>query len=282
MSSQPLRTHSLRSLKKMQKHLDDINARVEKPDYILLDPVQYVHAFTDKKEIEIAGFFAATMAWGRRDIVISKIDDLLKRMDYKPLDFILGYNQRDFQALEGFKHRTLKPVDVHAFILILQKIFHTYQDFEHFWSECHEIAITTQRPLISIFNERFFQLFPETPLRTYKHISNPEKGSTCKRLYMFLRWMIRKKSPVDVGIWNFMPASELLIPFDVHVARQSRKYGLLSRKSNDWSAVQELTSICRQMNPEDPAVYDYALFGIGALGYQLPDQFILNDIGPPD
>lgn len=282
MSRQPLRTHSPRTLKQLQKYLDEINASVEKTGYILHDPVQFVHAFPEKKDIEIAGFFAATMAWGRREIVIAKVDDLLKRMDYKPLDFILGYNQQKFQVLEGFKHRTLKPIDVDAFIMILQKIFENYRDFEHFWAECYKIAEAAGRPLISLFNECFFQLYSETPARTYKHISNPEKGSTCKRLYMFLRWMIRKNSPVDIGIWDFLPASELLIPFDVHVARQARKYGLLSRKSNDWLAVQELTSRCKQMNPADPAVYDYALFGIGALGHQLPERFILNKTDQPD
>lgn len=282
MSRKTLRTHSLQSLKELQKHLDGINSTVENPDYIIHDPVQYVHAFTDKKEIEIAGFFAATMAWGRRNIVIAKVDDLLKRMDYRPLVFVREYHPQRFHVLEGFKHRTLKPIDVDAFIIILQRIYANYQDFEHFWSECYEIATASRRSLISVFNERFFQMYPETPTRTFKHISNPDKGSTCKRLYMFLRWMIRKNSTVDVGVWDFMPASELLIPFDVHVARQSRKYGLLSRRSNDWAAVQELTDNCRRMNAEDPAIYDYALFGIGALGYKLPEQFILNDIGQSD
>lgn len=278
MSRVPLRIHTPGNLRLLQKHLDEIHAGVEKSEYIQDDPVQFVHAFSEKRDREAAGFFAATMAWGRRDIVIAKVDDLLHRMDYKPMEFILNYDSRSYGILEDFKHRTLKPVDVEAFVYILQKIYNTWQDFEQFWAECFRIANATSRPLISIFHKHFFGLHPETPARTFKHVSNPEKGSTCKRLYMFLRWMIRKNSPVDIGIWNFMPASQLLIPFDVHVARQSRRYGLLSRKSNDWRAVQELTEICRVMNPRDPAVYDFALFGMGALGYQLPDQFVLNDI----
>lgn len=273
-----LRIHTPGKLRQLQKHLDEIHASVETSGYIEDDPVQFVHAFSEKREIEIAGFFAATMAWGRREIVIAKMDDLLNRMDYKPMEFILNYNSGSYRVLETFKHRTLKPVDVEAFIYILQKIYNQWHDLEQFWAECYQIANASNRPLLSIFHEHFFALHPETPARTFKHISNPEKGSTCKRLYMFLRWMIRKNSPVDIGIWNFMPASQLLIPFDVHVARQSRRYGLLSRKSNDWLAVQELTEACRVMNPADPAVYDFALFGMGALGYQLPNQFILNDI----
>ena len=274
----PLRRRSYSSLMELKPLLDMINDEVEQPDYIQYDPVQFMHMFTDKKDIELAGFFAATMAWGRRDIVVVKVDDLLKRMNYQPFEFVMSYEQKDFKALNGFKHRTFKPIDIHGLILALQNIYHEYSDFESFWETCRDIGLKQKRPFLSVFHERFFSMSSDLANRTRKHVSDPEKGSTCKRLYMYLRWAIRKNSPVDVGIWNFLEPSELLIPFDVHVARQARKYGLITRRSDDWKTVNQLTETLALMNPDDPARYDYALFGIGALDYSLPRRFILNKV----
>ncbi|MCC5940288.1 MAG: TIGR02757 family protein [Balneolaceae bacterium] len=277
-SYSPLRKRSKKSLLELKPFLDEINAEVEKADYIPHDPVQFMHVFEEKRDAEIAGFFAATMAWGRRDIVIAKADDLFNRMDYKPFDFIMNYTQSDFKKFANFKHRTIKPVDVHGMILALQNIFANFKDFEGFWAMCYRKGIENNRHFLAVFHEEFFRRSSDLAERTKKHISNPEKGSTCKRLYMFLRWAIRKNSPVDPGIWSFLNASELLVPFDVHVARQARKYGLISRRTNDWKTVVQLTETLKLMNPDDPAVYDYALFGIGALGYELPRKFILNRV----
>lgn len=273
-----LRKRSYNTLMDLKPLLDKINDEVEQPNYIQYDPVQFMHMFTDKKDIELAGFFAATMAWGRRDIVVAKVDDLLKRMNYQPFEFVMSYGQKDFLALKGFKHRTFKPIDIHGLILALQNIYKEYSDFESFWKTCRDLGFKQKRPFLAIFHERFFSMSSDLAGRTRKHVSDPEKGSTCKRLYMYLRWTIRKNSPVDLGIWNFMEPSELLIPFDVHVARQARKYGLITRRSDDWKTVNELTETLSLMNPDDPARYDYALFGIGALNYSLPRRFILNKV----
>lgn len=275
------KTHRQRSpkgLKEIKPYLDEINDQVEQAGYIADDPVQFVHAFTEKKDQEIAGFLAATMAWGRRDIVISKVDNLLKRMDYSPYQFVMNYNQSEFSRLHSFKHRTFKPIDIHGILLGLKEIYSIHEDFESFWTSCFHQANKESRPLMALFHENFFTCCDDLANRTRKHISNPEKGSTCKRLYMFLRWMIRKDSPVDLGIWNFIDASDLLIPFDVHVARQAKKFGLVSRKSNDFKTVRQLTHTLKMLNFSDPVRYDYALFGIGALGYSLPKKFILNRV----
>ena len=271
-----LRKRSLKGLLDLKIYLDQINDRIEQPDYISSDPVQFIHAFENKKDIEIAGFIAAIMAWGRRDIVIHKVDNLLQRMNYRPFEFISGYNQEEFRTLQGFKHRTFKPIDIHGMFYALQNIYQQYEDLEDFWSECYQTGKRTNRPALAILHERFFSMTPELSNRTRKHISNPERGSTCKRLCMYLRWMIRKNSSVDMGIWNFMEASELQIPFDVHVARQARRLGLVTRRSNDWQTVQTLTATLKIMNPNDPVRYDYALFGLGALDFTLPKRFILN------
>lgn len=270
------KTLSRNKLLDLKPFLDELVGRIEQPDYINDDPVQFMHAFENKLDQELAGFFAAIMAWGRRDIVNAKIEDLLQRMNYKPAEFIENYSESDFSVFDGFKHRTFKPVDMHWLTKILQTILLKYGSFERFWKHCAEEAKCQKRELIAVFHEQFFTFHPEMPHRTRKHVSNPEKNSSAKRLYMYLRWCIRKNSPVDPGIMNFMAPSELKIPLDVHVARQARKLGLLSRKQNDWKSVLELNARMKFLDPEDPAKYDYALFGIGVLGSEIPEKYVIN------
>lgn len=255
---------SKKKLLELKPELDALVAKIEQPDFIDNDPIQFMYAFEDKTDREIAGFFAAIMAWGRRDIVISKVDDLLKRMDYKPAEFIINFSESDVEKLDGFKHRTFKPIDIYWLFKTLQSILKEYQAFEGFWEMCYQKAKTQNRELIAIFNEEFFSIHPEVAQRTKKHISNSEKNSSCKRLYMYLRWCIRS-GPVDLGTMSFMKPSELKIPLDVHVARQARALGILKRKQNDWKAVVELTKKMKMLDPDDPAKYDFALFGLGVL-----------------
>ena len=270
------RTISKRKLTELKPFLDDLVEKIETPEYIDSDPVQFMHAFDEKNDREIAGFFAAVMAWGRRDIVNAKVEDLLNRMNHQPAEFILNYTERDAPKFEGFKHRTFKPVDIHWLTKTLQSILLKFGNFEAFWAFCKDQAMRENRDLISVFNEQFFTFHPEMPLRVHKHISNPEKNSSAKRLYMYLRWVIRKESPVDPGTMSFMGPEKLKIPLDVHVARQARKLGLLSRKQNDWKSVLELTKRLQFLDPDDPAKYDYALFGIGVLGSDIPEELIIN------
>lgn len=268
---------SKKKLFELKPELDKVVELVEKAGFIDHDPIQFMHAFEEKKDREIAGFFAAIMAWGRRDIVIAKVDDLLKRMNYRPAEFVINFSDSDVEALDGFKHRTFKPEDLYWIIKSLQKIYTDFGDFEGFWKSCYQQSKQETRELIAVFHQHFFELFPEIPSRTRKHIANPEKNSSAKRLYMYLRWCIRK-SEVDLGIWNFMPPAELKIPLDVHVARQARALGLLSRKQNDWKTVLELQSKLEILDPKDPAKYDFALFGIGVNPELVSDNIYLNSL----
>ena len=273
-----LKTLSKNKIRDLRPFLDGLVEEIETRGYIDSDPVQFMHAFEEKDDRELAGFFAAIMAWGRRDIVNAKVEDLLRRMNYRPAEFIGNFNDSDAAALDGFKHRTFKSEDIFWMIKILKSILIQYENFENFWKYCWNIAGKEKRELMAVFHEQFFYIHPECPTRTRKHISNPEKNSSAKRLYMYLRWCIRKNSPVDPGTMSFMPASELKIPLDVHVARQARKLGLLSRHQNDWKSVQELSQKLRLLDPEDPAKYDYALFGIGVLKSDIPREFIINQV----
>lgn len=260
---------------KLKVYLDSIVQKIEVTSFIDSDPIQFMHAFEEKTDQEIAGFFAAIMAWGRRDIVISKVDDLLKRMNYQPTEFILNFSESQAPLFENFKHRTFKPIDIYWLIKALQNILKDFGDFEGFWASCYHQSKKQNRELIAVFHQRFFAVHLETPQRTRKHISNPEKNSSAKRLYMYLRWCIRK-SEVDLGIWSFMSPSELRIPLDVHVGNQARKLGLLSRSQNDWKSVQELTDKLKKLDPLDPAKYDFALFGLGVYPEFVGEKFYLK------
>jgi len=271
-----LTKRSPKEIKKLKPFLDEWVDRIEQPDYIDDDPVLFMHAFNDKEDQLLAGFFAATMAWGRRDVVIRKVRDFLNRMDNQPAKFIRNFSNRDAKRFEGFKHRTFKPIDMKWLTKILQSILLDFGSFETFWEECQDQALENDRPLMSVFHEQFFAQHPEAPQRTRKHVSNADKKSSCKRLYLFLRWAVRKQSPVDLGLMNVIPESELMVPLDVHVARQARALGLLTRTYNDWWAVQELTEALRLLDPDDPAKYDYALFGLGVNPDNIPDDMILN------
>lgn len=256
--------------------LDEMNARVEVPSYIESDPVQFMHLYEEKQDRLIAGFFAAIMAWGRRDIVIAKVSELMERLDNRPHAFIQAYDARAFEAIQGFKHRTFKAEDLDAFFIILRRVYQQYLDIEDFWADCYKISKSFKRPLLGVFHERFFSFYPEAPLRCRKHLANPEKGSSAKRLWLYLRWCIRTNSVVDTSLMHFMPASELHIPLDVHVARWARAFGLLTRIQNDRKAVEELTACLKKYRPEDPAIYDYGLFGIGVLKENVPDELLVN------
>lgn len=271
-----LKKATKKELSELKPYLDEWVYRTEKSEYIDDDPVQFMHAYENKEDRLLAGFFAALMAWGRRDIVINKVGNLLERMDHRPAEFIRNFSENDATRFEGFKHRTFKPVDIYWLTKILNSIENKHRGFENFWNYCYELSKKDARELIAVFHEEFFALHPEAAQRTRKHISDSEKNSSCKRLYLFLKWSIREGSPVDVGIMDFMPASELMIPMDVHVGRQARALGMLGRTYNDWKAVKELTKKLRLLDPNDPTKYDFALFGIGLSNEDIPRKYIKN------
>lgn len=256
--------------------LDALCEEVEVPEYIASDPVSFLHAFDAAEDRLLAGFFAAIMAWGRRDIVLAKVTDLLTRMDHQPEAFIRRFDERKAEQLVGFRHRTFTADDIYWLIRGLQQALLQFGGFEAFWSHCYKKAAVEKSHLMDVFHEEFFCLIPDAPHRTRKHIADRRKKSSCKRLYLYLRWTLRRDSVVDLGLMSFMPVRELMIPLDVHVARQARRLGLLSRTQNDWGAVEELTTRLQIMNPDDPSRYDYALFGIGVLKKEIPTEFVLN------
>jgi uncharacterized protein (TIGR02757 family) len=226
-------------------------------DFIPDDPISIPHQFSKKEDIEIAAFLAATIAWGQRKTILNNANKMMAFMDFSPHDFILNHTEKDYKKIEGFVHRTFNSTDLMVFFSNLQFIYKNQGGLEG----CFQTGVNIASQL-SNFKELFFTA--QNIKRTQKHIADPLKGSTAKRLNMFLRWMVRKDSKgVDFGIWRNLIPSDLMLPLDVHTATVGRNLGLLKRKQNDWKAVEEITMALREFDKEDPIKYDFALFGMG-------------------
>ena len=211
------------------------------------------------------GFWIAMLSWGQRKTILAKGQELIELMDGEPHQFILQHNQKDRKRFESFKHRTFNYTDTLYFLTFFQDYYRQHDSLESAFSQYLTPECETIEKALTGFHEYFFRL-PYAPGRTKKHVSTPARKSRCKRLNMFLRWMVRKDDAgVDFGLWADINASQLMMPLDLHVERVARKYGLLTRKQNDWQAVIELTNNLRQFDPEDPVKYDFALFGMGVL-----------------
>ncbi|WP_026462829.1 TIGR02757 family protein [Adhaeribacter aquaticus] len=241
--------------------LDDRYEKFNQPAFIPNDPIVIPHGFTQKQDIEIAGFFAAILAWGQRVTIINKCRDLLSRMDNAPAEFIKNHQEKDLQNLLGFKHRTFIDTDLLYLIYFMQTFYQQHDTLEDAFTNSG--TITDQKQRLEYFYNLVFSLL-EAPQRTRKHISTPARKSACKRINMYLRWMVRQDDKgVDFGIWKTIKPADLICPCDVHVDRVARKLGLITRPQTDWQTAAELTHQLKQFDPEDPVKYDFALFGLG-------------------
>ncbi len=243
----------------LKELLDAKYLQYARPDFIDSDPIQIPQAFSRKEDIEISGFIAATIAWGQRKTIIANAKKFMEHMDNAPYEFITQHEPSDRLRLKDFVHRTFSGIDAMYFLEALQHLYLHEDGLEGAFIKKEGIPA---RERIVHFHHSFFTL--EHLSRTRKHVSNPEKGSSAKRLNMFLRWMVRPaREQVDFGIWKHMTPAELMMPLDIHTGTVARRLGLLQRKQNDWKTVEELTQRLRTFDTTDPVKYDYALFGIG-------------------
>jgi uncharacterized protein (TIGR02757 family) len=246
----------------LKTHFDALVKKYNNTDFIANDPVVIPHLFTFKQDIEIAGFFAATLAWGQRVTIINNCNKLIQWMDHAPHDFIINHTDQDLKPFLKFVHRTFNSTDVLYFIYFLKKFYTSNASLESAFSG----HLTTRDETIENALTGFYSMFfddENAPHRTRKHVATPLHKSACKRLCMYLRWMVRQdKNGVDFGIWKEIKPSQLICPIDVHVERVAREYKLITRKQVDWQMALELTSALRKFDPQDPAKYDFALFGL--------------------
>jgi uncharacterized protein (TIGR02757 family) len=250
----------------IQKLLDQKVKQYNNIEFIDKDPICIPHGYSKKQDIEIAGFFSAIFAWGNRTTIINKSKELLERMDNAPFAFCTQRQDKDLKKLLGFAHRTFNDTDLLYCIEFFKQHYSKNESLETaFLGACKNSDPAFIEKALIYFQSYFFSL-EEAPARTKKHIASPLSGSTCKRLNMFLRWMVRKdKQGVDFGIWNRINPSVLIMPIDVHVARVSKALGILHRPQTDWQAAIELTNYCRTLDAKDPVKYDFALFSLGVI-----------------
>ncbi len=249
-------------LTSVKKLLDEKVRLYNQPSFIKGDPISVPHQFTKQQDIEIAGLFAAVLAWGNRTTIINNCNKLMQWMDNSPHEFIMNHSAPELKPFLKFVHRTFNATDLMYFIHFLKYHYTKCDSLEDaFVPEKAYTEETVEQALIH-FHNYFFSI--EHPERTRKHIATPARKSACKRINMYLRWMVRKdKQGVDFGLWKKIQPHQLVCPLDVHVARVSARLGLIDNEKSDWKNAMLLTNRLREMNPKDPAVYDYALFGLG-------------------
>lgn len=249
--------------KELQSFLDQKVAEYNQPGFIPNDPVCIPHQFTKKQDIEIAGLLAAVFAWGQRKTIINKSNEFLALMGNEPHRFVLEYQEEDLRPFEDFKHRTFNGTDALYFLHFFRWFYERNASLENAFTQGMTPASVDMGKGLLGFFELFFSL-PDHPIRTYKHIPTPARKSACKRLNMYLRWMVRNDTNgVDFGLWTTLKPSQLICPCDVHVDRVARKLGMIQRKQTDWHTAIELTENLRKLDPLDPVKYDFALFGLG-------------------
>lgn len=244
----------------LKDFLDEKVIRYNNSRFIATDPIQIPHLFTKKEDIEIAGFLVATIAWGNRKSIINNGRRLMGLMGHSPYDFVMGFSEKHTDPLTAFAHRTFNGEDLCYFLKALRHVYSKYGGLENVFAQ-HAGADSLQYA-IHQFKKIFFEL--PHPRRTQKHISDPMKNSAAKRINMFLRWMVRNDTAgVDFGIWKTISPAKLSCPLDVHSGNVARKLNLLNRKQNDGKALAALDRSLRELDPEDPVKYDFALFGLG-------------------
>jgi len=247
------------NFEELKDYLDFKADQYNNPNFIETDPIQIPHRYKVKEDIEISGFLASTIAWGNRKMIINSATKMMDAMGNNPYDFVMNATNNQIDAIDNIVHRTFNSEDFRYFIKSLRNIYEHHGGLENVFSANNSINLQNR---ISEFKKIFFEI--DHPLRTTKHISDPLKGSSSKRINMFLRWVSRKDTNgVDFGIWNTVSPSELSCPLDVHSGNVARALGILNRKQNDQKALIELDEALRKFDPTDPVKYDFALFGLG-------------------
>lgn len=247
----------------LKELLDEYELRYNCEGFVADDPISIAHSFGNQSDIEVAGLLVSLIAWGNRKMILRSGFSMMERMDNSPSDFVRGATLRELEvAARGFVHRTFNEQNFLDILQLLQQFLHKYDTLGSYFQQSYALKTQDLRNTVKEFRSEL--LGEKSTEMVARHISSIEKGSACKRLMMYMRWMVRSDSRgVDFGLWGDIPASALYIPLDVHSGRQGRELGLLTRKSDDWRAVEELTASLKEFDSEDPIRYDFALFGYG-------------------
>ena len=249
-------------LRALLEHLHD---KYNRPEFIEPDPISIPHSFSDRHDREVAGFMAATIAWGNRKAIVKSAARMMQYMDDSPADFVRNASASELAHLQSYVHRTFNGQDFTDFVLAIRGITERWGGIGEFFEQNY-VATQSIPQVLSLFRKEFFSI--EHNPHCEKHLSSIDKGAACKRLNMYLRWFVRRDDRgVDFGLWKKIPMSALYLPLDVHTGNMGRALGLLTRKQSDWKATDEITYSLREFCSDDPVRYDYSLFGAGIDGY---------------
>ncbi|OGI00259.1 MAG: TIGR02757 family protein [Candidatus Melainabacteria bacterium GWF2_32_7] len=251
-----------------KKFLDSLVRKYEIPEFIDNDPIKFPHMFDNFQDQEISGLISSALAYGKRDKILESVEKILKIMDFEPYNFVTNFDfDKDNKLFNGFIHRYTSGRDIALLISALNGVLKEYSRIKNSFLAGFSISDTNIKPALTnfVYTIRGYLPTEEEAKGFYFLIPSPEKGSACKRLNMFLRWMVRP-GPVDLNLWQEIPTDRLIIPLDVHVARLSRKLDLTSRKVDDWKTAEEITENLKEFDKKDPAKYDFAIFGMGISG----------------
>lgn len=249
----------------LKELLETLYDKYNRTDFIAEDPISIPHSFALREDIEIAGFMASTIAWGNRKAIVKSANRMMDYMDRRPADFVKNASEAELNHLETYVHRTFNGTDFKSFVTNMRHLFVEYGSLGDFFEKEYK-STGDIRKVLSAFHCAFFDCCHTQHCE--KHVSSIDKGAACKRLNMYLRWMVRRDDRgVDFGLWQQIPMSALYLPLDVHSGNMGRALGLLKRKQSDWKAVEEITASLRTFDANDPTKYDFSLFGAGIDGY---------------
>lgn len=248
----------------MRDMLERLHNEFNTESFIEADPISVPHSFSSTPDREIAGFMASIIAWGNRKAIVKSAHRMMRYMDNSPYDFVLNASDRELAQLSTYVHRTFNGGDFQDFVRSLRHIYRQWGSLGSYFEQGYA-KHGDLRAVLSAFRRDFLSV--EHNVHAEKHLSSIDRGAACKRLCMYLRWMVRHdEHGVDLGLWRKIPMSALYMPLDIHTGRMGRSLGLLERKQSDWKAVEELTASLRRFSADDPVRYDYALFGVGITG----------------
>lgn len=278
LEKQPIEIKSeIKEKSKLHVYLDELFIKYNKPDFIANDPIRFPHRYTDPKDQEIMAFIAAMMAQGKRTKIVENLEKLEKLMNNDPYNFIYNFDYdtqaESFKSFQHFAYRNILGTEIVCIIYLLKQALHEYGSLKALFLEGLDPSKQKNvKQALIYFTDKIFAYEPPPnpdmnpiPTTVKALLPSPERGSACKRLNMFLRWVVRKDD-VDLGLWTEVPANMVLIPLDFHVSKLSRELGLTSRKQDDWKTAEEITERLKEFDPVDPTKYDFAIFGTGIAG----------------
>ena len=247
--------------------LEKLYQRYNHRNLIKPDPLQFVYHFSDQRDIEIAGLLSAVLAYGRVEQIQNSLTKLFEIIEQRPYEFVVNFNHNQEKKLNGFKHRFNTSSDIADLLKLLKEILNKYESIEKYFLQGYSETDDNIIPALTKFSDSLLKIHAswnkgKTNRGLEYLLVSPSNGSACKRLNLFLRWMVREDQ-VDAGIWKSIDKVKLIVPIDVHMGRLCKFLGFHNNKTVSLKTALTITEKFTQIEPSDPVKYDFALSRIG-------------------